>query len=73
MSDNKIIENTIPAMKEYFKTYVKKSSNLPAVKRQDEIVEAKNSQVSIESGIFLVAKRILMCVRPSIKLSVRQV
>ncbi len=38
MSDNKIIENTIPAMKEYFKTYVQTNSSiLPSLKRQDEI------------------------------------
>ena len=45
MADNKIIENTIPAMKEYFKTYVQtNSSMLPSLKRQDEI------PVSVETG-----------------------
>ncbi len=38
MSDNKIVENTIPAMKEYFKTYVQTNSSiLPSLKSQDEI------------------------------------
>ncbi len=65
MSDNKIIENTIPAMKEYFKNYVKNSSNLPVVKKQDEIVEAKKSQVAIESGIFLKRTSHLIFLRTS--------
>ena len=50
MADNKIIENTIPAMKEYFKTYVQtNSSMLPSLKRQDEIPIESGSTIGSKS------------------------